>query len=114
MNQFGGGVGGGCVCSCVGAGSIWELPVPPVQFFCEPSLGIRNLPRMIKMLSVLTVVTWKYAFAKTTLKIHLKWMHYIVHELYINTVDVPSLDDRLCDPEHGVPRAGKWEWSDLE
>lgn len=79
-----------------------------------PSLGIRNLSRMIKMLSVLIVVRWKYVCAKTILKIHLKWMHYIVYELCLNTVDVPSLDDRLCDLKPSVPRAGRWEWSDLE
>ena len=80
--------GGGRVCSCVGAGSIWELLVPPAQFCCEPRLGIRNLPRIIKMISVLIVVRWKYAFAKTILKIHLKWMHYTVYELYLTTVHV--------------------------
>ena len=88
MNQFDWGMGGGRVCSGVGAGSIWELPVPPAQFCCEPHLGIRNLPRIKKMISVLIVVRWKYALAKTILKIHLKWMNYTVYELYLNTVDV--------------------------
>ena len=99
MYHFGGGKL--CVCMCGGLGaygnSLYFLLNFAVNLNKNPGLSIRDISRMMEILCVSIMVTWKYIFAKMILIIHLKWMHYITYELYLNTVDVPSLDDNLCD-----------------
>lgn len=35
-----GDVGNGAGCACVGTGGLWEISVPPAQFYCESKAGL--------------------------------------------------------------------------